>query len=245
MSNNTVHVTGYLNVQKVETLTQKSRPWPIVTGHIHTDAPLWGGVQPFVADDRQAEVILDFARQYNLTPQGAVRCGTDHRYGVLAHAKLVSFPHRSYLALRFISFFDTSAPVLSQPDSFARSVVNLQGYLTIAGQQYRELTRQETGLPEDLLCLQGRLATASTEEGGHHPVLFSGSLLREMRDRADFQAVFRRNQTFTVAATLSGKLFAKEQIIYVMADYLSADLCSRPDNRPRSGGVASFATAGV
>ena len=246
MSNNTVHVTGYLNVQKVETLTQKSRPWPIVTGHIHTDAPLWGGVQPFVADDRQAEVILDFARQYNLTPKDAVRCGTEHhcgkehRYGVLAHAKLVSFSHRSYLALRFISFFDTSAPVLSQPDSFARSVVNLQGYLTIAGQQYRELTRQETGLPEDLLCLQGSLATASTEEGGRHPILFSGPLLKELRARADFQAVFRRNHTFTVAATLSGRLFAKGQIVYVMADYLSADLCSRPC----SSGAASFAAVG-
>jgi len=245
MSNNTVHVTGYLNVQKVETLTQsgvlhrQGRSRPIVIGHIHTDAPLWGGIQPFVADDHQAEVILAFARQYNLTPEDAVR------YGVLAHAKLVSFPQRSYLALRFISFFDTSAPVLAQPDCFARSTINLQGYLTIAGQQYRELTRQETGLPEDLLCLQGSFATASAGEGGHHPIMFSGPLLKELRARGGFQAVFRRNQTYTVAATLSGKLFAKDQIIYVMADYLSADLCSRPNNRPCSGGAASFATAGM
>jgi len=251
MSNNTVHVTGYLNVQKVETLIpsgvlhRQGRPRPIVTGHIHTDAPLWGGNQPFIADDRQAEVILDFARQYNLIPEDAVRCGTEHRYGVLAHAKLVSFPHRSYLALRFISFFDTSAPVLTQPDQFARSTINLQGYLTIAGQQYRELTRQETGLPEDLLCLQGSFATASANEGGQHPILFSGPLLKELRARADFQAVFRRNQAFTVAATLSGKLFAKGQIIYVMADYLSADLCCRDDHRPGSESAASFAALGM
>ena len=239
MSNNSVHVTGYLNIQKVETLTQKGRPWPIVTGYIHTDDPTWGGKQPFVAEDRQALTIIEFARQSNLEPDSPTR------YGVLAHAKLVSFPQRAYLSLKYISFLDTSAPVLTYPDRFAASKVNLQGYLTIAGQQYLELERQETGLPQDLLCLHASFATAAVVEGGQHPVLISGPLLRELRRRAAFQAVFRRNQSLALPATLGGKLWAKGQIIYVAPDYLSADLGQRPSNsnhRPYSGGAAYAAT---
>lgn len=235
MSNNSVHVTGYLNIQKVETLTQKGRPWPIVTGYIHTDDPTWGGTQPFVAEDGQALTIIEFARQYNLAPESQTR------YGVLAHAKLVSFPHRSYLALRYISFLDTSAPVVLSPDRFAGSKVNLQGYLTIARQQYLALERQDTGLPESLLCLHASFATASAVEGGQHPVLIAGPLLQELRRSTAFQTAFRCNQNLALPATLGGKLWARGQIIYVTPDYLSADLRSRPSSsnpRPVSGGAA-------
>jgi len=225
MSNNTVNITGFLSIGRAAASASRTRS-ALVEGWINTSDDLIGGRHPFRAEERQALVILEHARL-----AGSQACGP---VGVSAHARLVSHSDRSYLDIKFISFFDTSNPLVRRRDGFAQSSANLQGFLTIRGENYLNL--------EQSYGLLGCLATGNSAQGGQHPVLISGEELAALRQDAHFQEAFRKFKRVTLAATLSGTLFTRREIIYVLAGFLSLDTRSaqedaRPAVQTRSSGL--------
>ena len=211
MSNNTVNITGFLTIGRVSTANASRSSIPVVEGWISTGEAVMGGRHPFRAEDRQALVILEHARMAGTNASGPV--------GVSAHARLVSCADVSYLDIKFISFFDTSFPVVKKRDGFAQSVASLQGHLTIRGESY--LSLEQGG--RAFYGLLGCLATGNAAQGGQHPVLISGEELAALRQDAHFQEVFRKLNRVTLPATLSGMLFTRHETIYVLAGFLSLD----------------------
>ena len=89
MSNNTVNVSGFLSISRLSAGGSARQPEPIVEGWISTADALVGGWHPFRAEGRQAQVILDYARQASTTGDAATQVG------ISIHARLVSHPRRS------------------------------------------------------------------------------------------------------------------------------------------------------
>ncbi len=232
MSNNIVNITGFLSIGQVSGSASSRLRAPVVEGWISTADAMVGGRHPFRAEDRQALVILEYARL-------ASEAAASGPVGISAHARLVSHPRRSYLEIKFISFFDTAFPVIRRRDGFVQSSANLQGHLTIRSASYLKLERAG-GMLSGLVA---SLATGTAAQGGQHPVLISGEELAALRQDPSFQAVFRNAARITLPATLSGTLFTKIDVIYVLANFLSLDTrkaqpaASQPTLQPQSPGA--------
>ena len=104
---------------------------------------------------------------------------------------------------------------------------------------------QVDGVGGDSPAWQRLTAVTQKIAGADHvPVLICGEELAALRQDASFQAAFRKQSRVTLPATVSGRLFTRQDVIYVLASFLSLDTRSAQTQSSRPA-VQPNASSGV
>jgi hypothetical protein len=106
MSNNVVHLSGWLEINKIPALpVKRGQPeQPVIQAWLYTDKPYFGGRHPVLIIGQPAQITLQWARESN--PQAGLP-------QVVIHGKLVSHEGSSTVLVKVIHFFGSYDPVLN------------------------------------------------------------------------------------------------------------------------------------
>jgi len=207
MPNNLVDLSGYLEIGSLETSPTAAQSELRLSGWIRTNPSAVGGRHPFLAEGKQAGIILEQARSISKTQHLDASL---EQNGVLGRGKLNTFPGRCYLDVRHISFFDTSNP-LTSAQLFTANHVRMQGHLILPHAK----SRVPSSDPRQLGSLSAWFLTESAACGGRHNILLTGAL-------AEAAAAYgRRKGAAVFQAALGGSLVSSSLTSFIHARYLS------------------------
>ena len=102
MSNNNVHLIGWMEIERVEMLALDGDvPQPVIHAWLYTDKAYFGGKHPILLSGQPAVITLEWARQ------------SDPKAGlpqVIINGRLVSRQESTAVLVKFISFVGTLNP---------------------------------------------------------------------------------------------------------------------------------------
>jgi hypothetical protein len=106
MSNNVVHLSGWLEINQISSFSSKCDrlEGPVIQAWLYTDQPYFGGRHPMLIIGQPAQITLQWARESN--PQAGLP-------QVVINGKLFSHEGSTTVLVKVIHFFGSSDPVLN------------------------------------------------------------------------------------------------------------------------------------